>query len=182
VLKRDLFKSERLLFTGKYPEDQDVIARWQEDSFYLRNVDTDVAFPIVPGVFNSDETRDNTHHSFRIRLLEDRRLIGFAALYGIEWNNGTGTLSIGIGNSLDRGKGYGTEGLHLLLQYAFLELNLHRVGLDVISYNEPAISSYIRAGFSEEGRLREAIYREGKRYDRLYMGLLKEEWLALEGK
>jgi RimJ/RimL family protein N-acetyltransferase len=181
VLKRDLFKSERLLFTGKYPEDQEVLAGWHEDSFYLRNVDTDMAFPIVPGVFNSDENGDNTHHSFRIRLLEDGRLIGFAALHGIEWNNGMGDLSIGIGNPLDRGKGYGSEALKLLLQFAFLELNLHRIGLDVISYNEPAIRSYIRSGFSEEGRVREAIYREGKRYDRIYMGLLKQEWLALEG-
>jgi RimJ/RimL family protein N-acetyltransferase len=84
-------------------------------------------------------------------------------------------------NPLDRGKGYGSEALKLLLQFAFLELNLHRIGLDVISYNEPAIRSYIRSGFSEEGRVREAIYREGKRYDRIYMGLLKQEWLALEG-
>ena len=179
MLKRDLFKSERLLFTGKRPEDQDVMASWHQDSFYLRHVDTDIAFPAVPDVFNSDENRDNTHHSFRIRLLEDQRLIGFAAFHGIEWNNGTGSLAIGIGNPLDRGKGYGLEALRLLLQYAFLELNLHRVGLDVISYNEPAIRSYIRTGFREEGRVREAIYREGKRYDRIYMGLLKEEWLAL---
>lgn len=178
MLKRELFKSERLLFTGKLPEDQEIMAKWHEDSFYLRNVDTDMAFPIVPGVFNTEESRDTTHFSFRIRLLEDRRLIGFAALHGIEWNNGTATLSIGIGNPLDRGKGYGAEALHLLLQYAFLELNLHRVGLDVISYNEPAISAYVRAGFREEGRVREAIYREGKRYDRIYMGLLKREWLS----
>jgi RimJ/RimL family protein N-acetyltransferase len=37
-------------------------------------------------------------------------------------------MVIGIAN--DRGKGYGSEALHLLFRYAFQELNLYRVGLD----------------------------------------------------
>lgn len=56
------------------------------------------------------------------------------AIHGIEWNNRTGLLAIGIGDANDRGKGYGREAIHLILKYAFYELNLHRVGLDVISY------------------------------------------------
>lgn len=153
-----------------------VIADWHEDSFYLRQVDTDFAVPVSPGFYSHERERDLTHQSFRIRLNEDKRLIGFAALHSIEWNNGTAVLSIGIGDSEDRGKGYGTEALNLLLQYAFLELNLHRIGLDVISYNDPAIQSYIKAGFKEEGRIREAVFREGKRYDRIYMGIFKRDW------
>ena len=36
------------------------------------------------------------------------------------------------------------EAIHLILKYAFYELNLHRVGLDVISYNKAAIELYKR--------------------------------------
>ncbi|MGQ0517411.1 GNAT family N-acetyltransferase, partial [Bacillus sp. D-CC] len=64
----------------------------------------------------------------------------------IEWNNRTGLLAIGIGDANDRGKGYGREAIHLILKYAFYELNLHRVGLDVISYNKAAIELYKKMG------------------------------------
>ncbi|WEG12541.1 GNAT family protein [Pullulanibacillus sp. KACC 23026] len=174
---RDLFKSDRLCLTGKYEEDAEVMALWSEDSEYLRNVDTDFAAPLPASVFQDSDERDLSHVSFRIRLLEDKRLIGFGAIHSIEWGNGIGVLSIGIGQTKDRGQGYGTEALNLLLQYAFLELNLHRVGLDVISYNKSAIRLYENAGFVEEGRIREAVYRDNQRYDRIYMGLFRKEWL-----
>ncbi len=76
--------------------------------------------------------------SFMLRTVQDDRLIGFVAIHGIEWNNRMGLLAIGIGDVNDRGKGYGREAIHLILKYAFYELNLH-VGLDVISYNKAAM-------------------------------------------
>lgn len=64
----------------------------------------------------------------------------------------------------------------MILLYAFYELNLHRVGLDVIGNNTPAIRSYTAVGFQEEGRMREAVYRDGQRYDRIMMSILRREW------
>ncbi len=46
-----------------------------------------------------------------------------------------------------------------LLKYAFYEMNLHRIGLDVISYNKAAIKLYKKMGFQEEGCMREAVQR-----------------------
>jgi RimJ/RimL family protein N-acetyltransferase len=66
--------------------------------------------------------------------------------------------------------------MNLILQYAFTELNLRRVTLDVFEYNPRAIRSYEKAGFRHEGRLRGAILREGKRWDMLFMGILREDW------
>ena len=66
----------------------------------------------------------------------------------------------------------------LILRYAFLELNLQRVSLDVFDYNQRAIRSYEKAGFTLEGRQRGVLLREGKRWDLVYMGILREEWLA----
>jgi RimJ/RimL family protein N-acetyltransferase len=63
------------------------------------------------------------------------------------------------------------------LRFAFSEINLRRVTLTVFEYNRRAIRSYEKAGFQHEGRLRGALNKEGKRWDMLYMGIRREEWL-----
>jgi RimJ/RimL family protein N-acetyltransferase len=60
----------------------------------------------------------------------------------------------------------------LLVRYAFQELNLHRLQLTVFDYSERAQAVYRKVVFRVEGRLREWILRDGKRYDMLQMGLL----------
>jgi RimJ/RimL family protein N-acetyltransferase len=66
----------------------------------------------------------------------------------------------------------------VLLAYAFLELNLHRVSLRVFSLNEKAIHIYHKLGFVEEGVMRQSLYRNGQWHDIILMGLLKEEYLS----
>lgn len=68
--------------------------------------------------------------------------------------------------------------MRLMVRYGFLELNLNRITLDVFEYNPRAIQCYLKAGFKEEGRERQWLYRAGKRWDLVYMGILKDEWFA----
>jgi len=67
--------------------------------------------------------------------------------------------------------------MKLCLRYAFTELNVHRVSLGVHTYNPRALRSYEKAGFQLEGRTRKDILREGERFDSLWMGILREEWM-----
>ena len=99
-------------------------------------------------------------------------------LFGIEWHAGVAFVGIGIGETDYRGKGYGTDAMRLILRYAFEALHLRRVSLDVFEYNQRAYRSYIKAGFVEEGRARQYLHRDGRRWDLIYMGILREEWLA----
>jgi RimJ/RimL family protein N-acetyltransferase len=114
---------------------------------------------------------------FMIRIREDDHTIGFIGLDGIRWNHGDAYVGIGIGEREFRGKGYGTDTMRVLLNYAFTELNLHRVSLNVFAYNPMAIRSYEKAGFVIEGKQREYLNREGKRWDMVFMGILKEDWM-----
>ncbi|AFU14042.1 Acetyltransferase, GNAT [Bacillus thuringiensis MC28] len=180
----NLFQNKTIKLSASRGKDIEVMAMWQEDSEYLRNVDTDVAFPQSLQEIASDgllKGRRSNSVSFMLRTLQDDRLIGFVAIHGMEWNNRTGLLAIGIGDANDRGKGYGREAIHLILKYAFYELNLHRIGLDVISYNKPAIALYKKIGFQMEGCMREAVQRDGKCFDRIIMGILRDEWIELQG-
>ena len=65
-----------------------------------------------------------------------------------------------------------------MLWLAFDRIGLHRVGLSVFEFNERAIGSYEKVGFQVEGRDREAISRDGQRWDEPRMGILAPEWQA----
>lgn len=175
----DLFRGELVRLSAPREDDAEAFARWSHDSAYLRAVDTDFAQPIsareAAKRFPGDEA-DSNSVAFRIRTIEDDRLIGFVALHSIEWNNRAALLAIGIGEAEYRGKGYGTDTLRLVLRYAFDELNLLRVGLDVISNNAAALRTYERVGFVHEGTMRRAVLRDGTHHDRLIMGILHDEW------
>ena len=88
-------------------------------------------------------------------------------------------MGIQIGERDYWGKGYGTDALRVLLRYAFDELNLQRVSLSVLEGNARAMRSYEKCGFRYEGRERHAWAYDGRRWDEIYMGLLREEWEAM---
>jgi RimJ/RimL family protein N-acetyltransferase len=172
-----LFQGELLRFSAFNPSDSEQLAKFDEDAEYLRRLDTDYAFPKPIEAFNRFNDRGSNEVEFMLRPIDNDRLIGFVALHSIEWNNQACLLAIGIGDPAYRGKGYGTEALNMILRYGFHELNLNRIGLDVIEYNESAIAMYKKAGFKGEGRMRSAVLRDGNSYDRIIMGILKNEWL-----
>ncbi|GIN85207.1 N-acetyltransferase [Heyndrickxia sporothermodurans] len=174
-----LFHGELVKLTGVRDEDFALMMKWGEDAEYLRNVDTDIAIPKTKQQFEAESTSSSNSFYFQVRTIQEDQLIGFVVIHSIEWNNRAGMLAIGIGEAKNRNKGYGTGALRLILRYAFHELNLTRVGLDVIDYNKRAIRAYEKVGFQQEGRLRSAVFRDGESYDRVLMGILYSEWLDM---
>jgi RimJ/RimL family protein N-acetyltransferase len=174
----DLFRGRLVRLSAPRQEDTAILVRWSHDASYLRALDTDYARPRGPEDLGRTDAASANGVEFRLRTLDDDRLIGFVVLHSIEWNNRAGLLSIAIGEPDYRGKGYGSDALRLVLRYAFHELNLERVGLDVISNNTAALRAYERAGFRREGTLRRAVLRDGQHHDLIVMGILRDEWLA----
>ncbi len=110
------------------------------------------------------------------------RLVGITTFSSLDPDNGSALFHITIGERDAWGRGLGTEATELMLTHAFERLGLHRVGLSVFAFNERAVRSYQKVGFRLEGRLREAIWRDGRYWDELQMGILAEEWRALRGR
>lgn len=174
-----LFHGNQVQLTAFRAEDANEMVSWYENADTLRKLDTDFAYPKTLQELQAPEylqSRSSNRVQFAVRILNSDDLIGFVALHSIEWNNQTGLLAIGIGDPDYRSKGHGTDALQLALRYAFYELNLNRVGLDVIEYNEAAIRAYEKSGFTIEGRMRSAVLRDGNSYDRIIMGILRREW------
>jgi RimJ/RimL family protein N-acetyltransferase len=110
------------------------------------------------------------------------RLVGLTTFSSFDADNGSVLFHITIGERDAWGRGYGTEATELMLGLAFNHIGLHRVGLSVFSFNERAIRSYRKAGFTVEGRLREAIARDGRRWDEIQMSILRDEWDELRAR
>lgn len=116
---------------------------------------------------------------FSILLTEDNGkelLIGNCGIQDINWKNRVGHCGVFIGDKESHGKGYGTEALRLLVGYGFNTLNLNRIELIVYDFNIRAMKSYKKVGFIEEGRKRQATFKNGKYHDVIIMSLLQEEW------
>lgn len=102
--------------------------------------------------------------------------IGLTSLISIDVKNRNAELVIDIGEPDYWGKGYGQEALGLLLRYAFMELNLHRISLRVFDFNTRAIKLYDKLGFKQEGISREFLFRNGAWHHVIHMGLLQSEY------
>ncbi|PLS15430.1 GNAT family N-acetyltransferase [Bacillus sp. M6-12] len=179
TMNTNLFLGDKVKLSNVRDEDAEIMVKWGEDAEYLRNVDTEIAFPKNKELLSTEGKMDSNEVYFRLRTIDGDRLIGFVTIHSIEWNNRTGLMAIGIVDSTYRNIGYGSDALKLILRYAFHELNLDRVGLEVIEYNQGGIKAYERVGFLQEGRKRSVVYRDGKRYDIIVMGILRTEWESI---
>lgn len=121
------------------------------------------------GTWLAIETKDGAH-------------IGNIGLHPANPEGRNASLGIIIGEKACWSNGYGTDAIVTLLRFAFGEMNLHRVWLTVLDAHKAGIACYRKCGFREEARLRQDVYRHGRYYDFVVMGVLREEFEALHGR
>lgn len=113
---------------------------------------------------------------FTICSKADKQPVGQTALVRIDWIGSMATFYLGIADKENWSKGYGSETVKMILDYAFNELNLNRIQLHVAEKNQAAVQLYKKSGFIVEGKLRQAMYQHGKYWDFYLMGILKTDW------
>jgi RimJ/RimL family protein N-acetyltransferase len=178
---RNLLDGSKVCLTAVREDDMDAIENWFNDVEFLRYYDMLPAIPKSRGEVEKmirDYQDSQERYIFAIREKNTGKIIGVAGFDEIINSNGTATVFIGIGDVSFKGRGLGKETMLLLMDYGFNELNFHRIQLNVIAYNEAAIKLYEGLGFIREGRYREFIFRDGKRYDMYLYGMLRKEWEA----
>jgi len=169
----------RVVLRRHRPENLAVVSRWYRDPEVARLTRYQTRPMPREEVERFFQTRllgsDSVAYAIHVRLTD--RLIGLTTFSSLDADNGSVLFHITLGERDTWGQGYGTEATSLMLAHAFERLGLHRVGLSVFSFNERAIRSYEKAGFRIEGRLRDAIARDGRYWDEIQMGALRPEWL-----
>lgn len=180
---RPLLRAERVYLRSAERGDISRFVRWLSDGDVMRNLAlrTPLSMPLEEAWFDRMlEAQGKTGYHFVICLLGDGRPIGTTGLHDLDWENGSAAFGIVIGEKDEWGKGYATEALDAICDFAFGELRMERVWLHVYSENTRGIRAYERAGFRNEGTHRRARYQRGEHQDVLVMALLREEWRALE--
>lgn len=115
------------------------------------------------------------HVFFSVYTNDDKRYIGNVWLWGIHPVNRTAELRVLLGDTQGQGKGYGTDACRTLVEFAFRRMNLNKVFLYVLASNPRAKRAFEKAGFREEGLLREEFYVDGAYQDVHRMGVLRSD-------
>lgn len=179
MLINNLLIGNTVRLTTLKESDLPIFESWYNDVSFLRVYDMLPAFPRCQTELSEmlkEIKKSSDRYIFAVKTIEDDKFIGVTGFENILWNNGVAVVYIGIGNNFYRGKGMGKEALSLTMEFGFQELNLHRIELNVLSYNKPALKLYERLGFKKEGTYREFIHRDGKRHDMYLYGILRPEW------
>lgn len=133
------------------------------------------------GRYIENSSQDSSRVNLLIVHKESNQPIGDIVLNSIDASNRNAGVRLALGSEEYFGKGYGTEALRLVMQYAFSVLNLHRVGLEVYSFNKRAIRSYEKVGFKVEGVQRDAVFVDYEFHDVVSMGLLVNDFREICG-
>jgi len=157
------------------PDDAPVFTRWINDYDVTRYLtEAPSCYPLQAEREALDKL--SREHNYCIVDLETDALLGICGFMNLNHLNQTAEVGIFIGDKDYWGKGYGGEALSLLVRYGFDVLNLHNVMLQVVAYNDRAIRCYERIGFRTFGVRREAVLREGKRHDKIYMEITRSDF------
>ncbi len=141
---------------------KEVFTKEEVNSFFLKSLEDDNRY-------------------FFLIISFDGRIIGESVITEIDWDLRCANFRIGIFHSTERGYGIGTWATEVTRDFAFEELKLHRLELDVYSFNPRAEKVYLKAGFKREGILRDSVMDGDEYADDILMAILEDEWKVIKG-
>lgn len=177
-----MLRGKRVVLRALEREDADLLHAWLNDR------ETTRWLLINPPVSRAAEEwwieREISSDSSKLFILctLDLTPIGTVSLNHINWTHRKARVGISIFEPRMRGKGLGTEAMELLLDHAFFDMGLNRVELDVFEENSRAQRSYEKCGFSREGTMRDAYFKDGRFIDAVLMSILHREWRKRRGE
>ncbi len=177
-MKKDMYTGERVRFRALNKEDVNYVTSQFNDPDIKSTVYEGAPFPLTTvdelkfiqaqsGVGNVND------YSFAIELIKTAQIIGVCGYNEIDWKNRNTELGMWI-DKTHWNQGYGAEALKMLVDFAFDELNLHRVQLSYYTLNARGRRCYDKVGFQEEGVLKDFLYRHGKYHDKIIMSVIKK--------
>jgi RimJ/RimL family protein N-acetyltransferase len=188
MISTPLFESQTIYLAAMDEEkDAAILSDW--------TMDLDIADVIrdndPPRPMNSAELKKWIHKSqeaanekenqffFAVREKGSDQLVGLIIFSWTSWSNSTSMLKLVFGsrNTIQK---YGREVFQICLQYAFKELNLYRVTLGIAAFRDDLLTLAKEFGFTQEVCMRALVYRDGKYWDYLRMGLICHEWFSPE--
>jgi len=180
-----LFNAVSICLTALDAEkDAPTLSAWTQDSRYIPLAEDDKpprplselqAKEMLEGILKESDAKRNTFW-FGIRTPDESELLGIIGLGWVDWSNGAVYLDLSMRNMEEYSKASTREALELIQRYAFHEIQMHRLSLNVPEYNTELIETLTALNFTQEVRKRETLYRFGKRWDSLHFGRMARDW------
>jgi RimJ/RimL family protein N-acetyltransferase len=165
--RRFMIAGEHVILRAFEGDDAERCYRWMNDPNIVRTLKT--RYPIA--FQNESEWLDramNASHDqrhFAIERRDDRTHIGNASIHDIDWVSQTAWFGLFIGEPSAWNRGFGGDSIRTLARFAFDEMNLGKLRINVFDYNDRAKHVLEALGFVQEGCLRRDFYREGSYHD-----------------
>ena len=165
------------------PEDIPDYERWNDPSLKAWETDGPWFTDDLTGLIAARKKRLESEQLPPYRSLEieagDGKHIGWVVVYYDSTDPHMTEIGIDIAEDAYWGKGYGKQALELWVDHLFRERGFTRLGFSTWSGNAGMIRLGEKLGFSEEARIRRGCEVKGVFYDRIKMGILREEWVDL---
>ncbi len=181
TIERKPLIGERVFLRPFIKDDLPYIQRWSNDT-ELRRLIGEVASMSLEDTekWYREMLADEDRVWFVIVLMKSDRVIGEAGLLRMFKPWRSTNMTIIIGEKDEWGKGYGTEVGHLLLNFAFEQLEFHRVSIGVIGHNMRALRFWESLGFKKEGVERDAYIFDNEYSDGIMMSILENEFRKIQ--
>jgi RimJ/RimL family protein N-acetyltransferase len=143
-------------------EDLKQIVKWRNDSkiirfntqFFLLNMELQKKW------FEEITKKNSKSKMFVFKY--GKEIVGIGGLIHYDYQNKSADIAIILGEKKIRGKGFGTRGLEMLVEYGFKQMKLHRIGADIFEYNKVSLKLFEKLEFKKELEMRDYLWRNGK--------------------
>lgn len=165
-------------------EDLDAIVAWMEDPDFLHFLYGDPARSprqVRERIVQMLGRSAGTAMPEGVYLIADAPAhgpLGLVALQNISWRNRSCSIDVYIGAKKLRSRMAASIAAFRAVEYAFDELNLHRISAYIYAFNTPSWRLIERTGATRELVLRDHVVRDGQYHDMYCYGLLRREFHA----
>jgi len=165
--RRFMIAGEHVILRAFEREDAERCYRWMNDPNVVRTLKNryPIAFQNEIEWLEGAMHASQTERHFAIERRDDRTHIGNASIHDIDWVSQTAWFGLFIGEPSAWNRGYGGDSIQTLVRFAFEEMNLVKLRINVFDYNDRAKHVLEGLGFVQEGCLRRDFFREGSYHD-----------------
>lgn len=169
----DTSDAEIINFLNLSSEEREMVLNWRNHEDIRKWMYSDNLISLNEHINFIDQLAEDTSNFYWVVKNKDGIFFGTIYLNKIDFKNRHAYIGI-YSNPYNEIKNKG----HLLIQcikkLAFEIAGLHTLKLEVIDNNKKAINFYKKSGFSEEGRLKEFVFKDGQLHDVIIMGITND--------
>jgi RimJ/RimL family protein N-acetyltransferase len=162
-------------------DDLPIINRWRSDPVVADGIGAPrrfIGLDVDVKWYEEYLTRRSSEVRCAVCLAESGQLVGMVSLTRIDYIHRNAEFNAMVGEREAKNRGVGTEATRAMVRHGLFDLNLHRIYVSILRDNVSSIRMCEKAGFREEGTIREGAYKNGRYHDLVLMGLIKSDWQA----